>query len=302
MLDALNFGPREINEMISLLQRYDPVNNALDKVFVVSLVDNGLDDDAVNLVLQMIFTLPYLRKLDLRRNCFSAESIKKISDHLHQIEGTTAVIPCEGHIFKVHSGNQLRLTVDLGEQQSKHHVTREIDFTVDRSLAMEEADPFLQSHSGYTNNPWAKTPGKEGKEASQLLACPDPSSVEVLSKPPSGKKGQANVPMGLGGPGSVGKLTQKKDRDRLPQAKAGPGRQPKRAKAGPPDALDLLPSERVIDKFQVASQSKGYPGAQRRSTSQLRDESIQRRGSLDRARSMPSFRKPPPYGAPLPRR
>ncbi|CAE8721535.1 unnamed protein product, partial [Polarella glacialis] len=61
-LDGLSFGQREINEMLGLLQRYD----VCEQVYVLSFIDNGLDDDAINLILQLMFSLPYLRALDLR--------------------------------------------------------------------------------------------------------------------------------------------------------------------------------------------------------------------------------------------
>merc|ERR1719330_242155 len=54
-LDGLSFGIREINELLQLLPQYD----AQDKIFVISLIDNGLDEDCVNLVLQMVYNLPY---------------------------------------------------------------------------------------------------------------------------------------------------------------------------------------------------------------------------------------------------
>merc|ERR1712110_725908 len=84
-LDGLNFGPREMSDMITLLSRY----NVQEKVFIISLVDNGLDDEAVNLLLQLMFNLPYLRKLDLRRNCITLDGIKKIEDQLRCMEGIT---------------------------------------------------------------------------------------------------------------------------------------------------------------------------------------------------------------------
>merc|ERR1719487_1788420 len=71
-LDGLSFGPRELSEGLNLLQRY----NATDKVYVLTLVDNGLEDDSVNLLLQLVFGLPYIRCLDLRKNYFTPDGIR----------------------------------------------------------------------------------------------------------------------------------------------------------------------------------------------------------------------------------
>eukprot|EP00971_Amphidinium_carterae_P037784 742988-Amphidinium_carterae.1 len=114
-LDGLNFGQRELSEMIHLMQRYE----ANDKVYIVSLVDNGLDEDAVNLLLQLIYTLPYVRRLDLRRNCLNSDAVKKIEEQVRGMEGVTGVIKNASGVLNVHSGNQLRFAIDIGEQMPK---------------------------------------------------------------------------------------------------------------------------------------------------------------------------------------
>merc|ERR1719215_1543434 len=73
-LDSLSFGPREITEMVNLMQRYE----ATDNVFVISLQDNGLDDESINLLLQLVYALPYPRSLDLRRNAISTDGVKRL--------------------------------------------------------------------------------------------------------------------------------------------------------------------------------------------------------------------------------
>merc|ERR1719326_1712946 len=130
-LDGLNFSNREINEMVNVFQKYD----ATDKVYVISLVDNGLDEDSINLILQLIFLLPYLKFFDLRRNCYSSEAIKTIEDKLREMEGVTGVVRTHNQVLNVHSGNQVRLTVDLSEQMPKNQVSRDVDFTVLADLA-----------------------------------------------------------------------------------------------------------------------------------------------------------------------
>merc|ERR1719456_1356579 len=62
-LDSLSFSMREVNEMLGMISRY----SVEEKIFAISLAQNGLKDDSVNLILQMCFTLPYLRALDLRQ-------------------------------------------------------------------------------------------------------------------------------------------------------------------------------------------------------------------------------------------
>merc|ERR1719326_1558952 len=86
--DSLSFGPREISEMVGLIQRYE----AADKVFVITLQDNALDDDCINLLLQLIYSLPYLRSLDIRKNAFSEDGIKRLEEQLRTIEGVTGVV------------------------------------------------------------------------------------------------------------------------------------------------------------------------------------------------------------------
>lgn len=244
-LDSLSFGTREINEMMSLITRYD----SCDKVFVLSLQDNGLDEDCVSLILQLLFTLPYLRSLDLRRNCFGPDACKRIEESLKQMEGVTAVIKTAGQILNVHSGNQLRLSVDISEQMPKDQVAKEIDFSVKHELQHSDADPFLASSSGETGHPWAKS-GPATQMRSGQQAVPDPSAVE-LGKPSAGPSAPVvgGPPVGLGGPGNVAALNKKAGK----AAKAAPGgadakrRQSRRAKGMPPDPLDYVPDGRVVD-------------------------------------------------------
>lgn len=332
LLDALNFGPREISEMINLLGQY----NATDQVFVVSLVDNGLDQDSMNLLLQLVFQLPYLKKLDLKRNCFSQDNIKKIEEELRSIEGVTAVVRSVDQVVKVMSGNQLRLTVDLSEQLSKSTITPEVDFSVEHSLAAEDADPFIQSDAGTSQHPWTKN---AANQRSPLQAVPDPSSVENLAKPSAAPQ-IGGPPVGLGGPGNVANLAKKgqRQRDRVPQPKAG-ARKAGRAKAAPPADLDFMPSEKLVDKrhaspapvYQQKPPSSPYSGSMQRSSSLRaepkgeprreqraasdRERSLSRpqgerrpqhqpdaRGALGASSSMPTLRgrpgRPPPYAGP----
>jgi len=278
-LDGLSFGQREINEMIGLLSRYD----ATDQVFVVSLVDNALDDDSVNLILQLIFSLPYLRKLDLKRNCITPEGLRRIMEQLKTMEGITTVIPNATGVLNVHSGNQVRVSIDLGEQLAPDQVAREVDFGVHHELSHQDADPFLATNAGKSNHPWTKT---LATQRSPQQAIPDPSSTElpraagapqapvqlnqqlhqqqtnngghtasaaaVAAAAAAAAAGGANnggPPVGLGGPGNVDRLNKRsaQGKDRVPEPKK---RQARRAKAAPPPALESILSERYIDKWQ----------------------------------------------------
>merc|ERR1712190_477839 len=162
-VDGLSFGQREISEMINLFQRYD----ATDKVFVISLADNGLDDDSINLILQLIFSLPYLRRIDLRKNCISNAGIKRIEQQLKTLEGVTGVIPTASQVLNVHSDNQLRICVDTSEQIAKDQVSTEVDFTVQQDLSHVDADPFLATNAGASHHPWAKTADAQPPKAGE---------------------------------------------------------------------------------------------------------------------------------------
>lgn len=307
-LDGLQFNNRELNEMVTMLQRYD----ATEKVYVISFVDNGLDEDSINLLLQLVFLLPYLKHLDLRRNCFKQDAIRTIEDKLREMEGVTGVVRSQGQVLNVHSGNQLRLSVDLSEQMPKDQVQKEVDFSVQSELAHDDADPFLSGEGGKSEHPWTKT-ANLSKQASPPQAIPDPSSVD-LSQNTSGPTVPVPVmggpPVGLGGPGNLSALTKAKDKA-APAAKAGargdrvpgpPGRrQSNRRKAAPPAPLEeYIPSERVVDKWQAASltrpaSSSQLVKAQQRETSSRRSHAnhplSQASCGIDRSSSVPALHR-----------
>jgi len=249
-LDGLSFGQREISEMLSLLARYE----ALDKVFVISLIDNGLGDDSVNLLLQLMFQLPYLRSLDLRRNCIGPEGIKKIEEQFRAMEGVTGVIRTANQVINIHSGSQLRLAIDISEQVPKEQVQPMVDFSIQHELHAVDADPFLATSAGMTTQPFNKT---APPQKSPQKAMADPSAAE-LAKPSAVPPPPAvgGPPVGLGGPGNVAALNKKagKSKDKVPDPKK---RSAKRAKAAPPPMLEYIPNQRVLDKWQVGA----YGGA-----------------------------------------
>jgi len=321
-LDGLSFGIREINELLQLLPRYD----ALEKIFVISLIDNGLDEDSVNLILQMVYALPYLRRLDLKRNCISQEGIKRIEDQLRMMEGITSVIKTADGVLNVHSGNQLRLAIDVSEQIPKEKMAKEVDFSVQSELSHQDADPFLTTNAGAgaSQTSWVK-----GHQAGATMqrppqqAVPDPSSVE-LAKPAAAPAvpvpaGGAAPPVGLGGPGNVAALTRRPgDKKGVAAGKQPPDpkkRQAKRAKAGPPPMLDYEPLGQK-DRFSAGGPRPS--SGSRRSTASLRSGSTDwdlgaqspyppsantRSSSIDRlsgSQSMPQLQKSMP-GSGLPK-
>eukprot|EP00929_Paragymnodinium_shiwhaense_P006992 TRINITY_DN110949_c0_g1_i1.p1 TRINITY_DN110949_c0_g1~~TRINITY_DN110949_c0_g1_i1.p1 ORF type:complete len:941 (-),score=308.86 TRINITY_DN110949_c0_g1_i1:383-3205(-) len=255
-LDSLSFGPREVNEMVQVLQRYD----AMDKVYVISLRDNGLDDDAISVLLQLIFACPYLRLIDLRQNCISAEGCRRIEEQVKMIEGITTVIKSADGVLNCHSGNQQRLRIDLSEQVPKDVVSREIDFTVREELAHKDADPFLASAPGESQHPWTKTSSAPQMRSVQQ-AVPDASAVE-LSKPTAGPQAPVvgGPPVGLGGPGNVAALNKKTAKSAKAESKP---RQARRAKGAPPPELEYMADPRYLDKMQgsAAMSSSARPSS-----------------------------------------
>ncbi|CAJ1354490.1 unnamed protein product [Effrenium voratum] len=191
-LDGLSFGMREIKEMLGLFQRYE----CFDQVYVLSLIDNGLDD-----VL----------------NCFSNEGIKRIEEQLRDMDGVTGVIKSVDGVLppssrsrlartlNVHSGNQLRLALHVGEQLEKTQLAKDVDFTVDSSLSHAEADPFLETAAARSEHPWTQTAQRPPQKA-----VPDVSSVP-LEKPSAAPAVPAvgGPPVGLGGPGNLAALNKK---------------------------------------------------------------------------------------------
>merc|ERR1719352_1165402 len=291
--------------MIGILQRYE----VQDKVFVMSLIDNGLDEESLNLILQLVFLLPYLKSFDLRRNCISQEGIKTIEDKLKEMEGVTGVVRTQNQVLNVHSGNQLRLTVDLSEQMPKSQVTKEVDFTVQADLCHDDADPFLTTDGGGSQHPWTKSNGFSNQR-SPPMAVADPSAVDLAATTSGPQPTVAPVvggpPVGLGGPGNLSALNKKEKqgggkpgggRDRVP---APANRKSTRKKSAPPAPLhgytEYPINERVVDKWQAGGSLPMHPrpsSAQRsNSNSSMRSDSSRREdrnSTIDRSRSMPGL-------------
>mmetsp|Transcript_1746 Transcript_1746/g.2999 ORF Transcript_1746/g.2999 Transcript_1746/m.2999 type:complete len:896 (-) Transcript_1746:24-2711(-) len=304
-LDGLSFGTREIKEMLGLFQRYE----CFEQVYVLSLIDNGLDDEAVNIILQVIFQLPYMRSFDLRRNCFSYDGVKRIEEQLRDMDGVTGVIKSADGAVNVHSGNQLRMTLHLGDQLEKTQLTKDVDFTVDPSLSHADADPFLETAAARSEHPWTH----QGASASQRppqKAVPDVSSVP-LDKPTAAPAAPAvgGPPVGLGGPGNLAALNKKLSKSKTGGSLPDPKKRAKnRAKAAPPPMLEYIPRDHM-DKWQVAPVensarmllSASSPSFRRPNSSSGRaelrkTEELEPRRSLDRSPLQRSVKKLPSHG------
>jgi len=252
-LDGLSFGLREIKEMLGLFTRYE----CFEQVYVLSLIDNGLDDDCVNTLLQVIFQLPYMRSFDLRRNCFTTDGIKRIEEQLRDMDGVTAVIKTVEGVINVHSGNQLRMSLDVSEQLAKEQLAKDVDFTVDQTLSHAEADPFLETAASRSEHLWTKTAAAAGGATQRppQKAVPDVSSVP-LEKPTAAPAAPAvgGPPVGLGGPGNLAALNKKMNKSKTSNSLPDPKKRAKgRAKAAPPPILEYIPSDRRVDKWQVGN-------------------------------------------------
>merc|ERR1712078_738715 len=105
-LDGLHMTEREVQEVHNLMRQYEVLEQVRSLVFA----DNGFTDDLINLFLQIIFSIPYMQRLDLRRNAFSHDGVKKLQTHCQSIQGVTSVIWTKEQTLAIHSGNQLRLT------------------------------------------------------------------------------------------------------------------------------------------------------------------------------------------------
>eukprot|EP00392_Amoebophrya_sp_AT5.2_P002340 g2345.t1 len=145
-LDGLNLTPRELQELTSLLQRYQ----ITEKVYFISLAENGLTDDAVNQLLQLVMQTPYLKALDLRRNALTGGGIQKINEQLRVMEGVTSVIKTATGQINVHSGNQLRICVEVADQGARYVSEDPTEERLDPNFNVRGADEFLGTAGGLT--------------------------------------------------------------------------------------------------------------------------------------------------------
>merc|ERR1711924_177379 len=167
------------------------------------------------------------------------------------MEGVTSVVRTHNQVLNVHSGNQIRLTVDLSEQMPKSQVAKEVDFTVQSELQHDSADPFMATDGGKSDHPWTKSANFNQRSPPQ--AVPDASAVELSATtqgpaPTVAAPVIGGPPVGPGGPGNFPALNKKEKaggaaRDRVP---APNSRKSVRKKTAPPPPLDgYTTNERV---------------------------------------------------------
>merc|ERR1719305_17556 len=139
-LDGLNYTAKELSEALRLLYMY----NVADRVTKVSLQDNYISDEMVPLIMQFVFSATYLKELDLRKNNLTAEGVRLVMEQVTQIEGITKVEgpPQLTDEIRASSGNQLRMTVFVGQQTVAAEGARST-LALDEDLNVTQADAFL---------------------------------------------------------------------------------------------------------------------------------------------------------------
>lgn len=145
-LDGLFFTTREITELTNLTSRY----GVQEKIYFISLAENGLTDDSINTILQLVMKTPYLKALDLRRNAFTGQGLQKIGDQVRVMEGVTSVIKTATGQINVHSGNQLRMAIEVADQSSKYVEPDPTAGSLPPGMNMQEADEHLNGAAGLT--------------------------------------------------------------------------------------------------------------------------------------------------------
>lgn len=158
------------------------------------------------------------------------------------MEGTTGVIRNASQVINVHSGSQLRVSIDVSEQvPAGSAATVEIDWKVQPDLSVVAADPFLASKAGAVA-PWgADSDGGLGTAGALQLsqrAVPDSAAGHLSPSrdwkpPPGGDRGvkQRAVPAETAASLST---TQESDRPRSLDRSALSGRQENGGRAGAP--------------------------------------------------------------------
>lgn len=261
-LDGLSVSDIELQEIHNLMQQYE----VLDKIHGLVLADNALVDATVNMVLQVIFSVPYLKRIDLRKNCFTPEGIRRFQTNVQKMEGVTAVIWTKEQSLTVHSGNQLRLTIELADQSSAAQKPDATDFLATEMMSLEPSD--------------------------SLMSKGGPTKGSVGSAGPGG-------PVGLGGAGDLAALGKGES---LPALRKG-GRQPgQKGKPGgrglarkqPSLMVEKHPNNKVVDKWQVGSfptQQIAVPQEKTRRPGSAGGKDTRNSGTMRTSPSAPTLRR-----------
>lgn len=97
--------------MISAYQKEDSVTE-------IRMQENQLDSASAQALCDLLALCPYLKRLDLQRNRLNGDAIATIQGFIERTRGVTTVTmdPGTGDITAL-SGNQVRIIVNLGDQQ-----------------------------------------------------------------------------------------------------------------------------------------------------------------------------------------
>jgi myosin protein heavy chain len=143
-LDGLSYTAKELSEALRLIYMY----NVAEKVTKVSLQDNGIVDEMIPLIMQIVFSATYLQVVDLRKNHLTEEGVQLVMEQVAQIEGITKVEgPPALNEIRASSGNQLRMTLYVKEQTVAPEGGRNA-LQLDASLNAADADQFLATGGG----------------------------------------------------------------------------------------------------------------------------------------------------------
>ena len=157
--DGLWIDDTQLAELLNVIRRF----GVEGMIASLSFSGNCLTDDALASVLQALVCFPYLKKLDLKKNHFTEPIARNLESQLRGVEGVTNVVAIRtdgrkdgassgsamlfGYIFEVRSGPQVRLLVDMSEQQRKALVpVQQSAPVIDGNLSA--ADEFLKTRAG----------------------------------------------------------------------------------------------------------------------------------------------------------
>merc|ERR1719311_1868886 len=100
---------------------------------------------------------------------------------MRTMEGVTGVIRTADNVVNVHSGNQVRFTIDMSDQVARAQDDTFIEWKAEEKLNAEEADPFLSSRAGVVP-PWGSAAAQRstGGDVGQQAVAEPSSAVNVV--------------------------------------------------------------------------------------------------------------------------
>ena len=124
-LDSLQVTDKELTEALNVIR----ATESTAKVSRILLATNRVGDSALTILMQIIFELPYLSYIGLRRNFLSGSTIQSLVNQLRSMDGITSVaatandvqtglVSQSGLIIEARSGKLVRIAIDVTEQAS----------------------------------------------------------------------------------------------------------------------------------------------------------------------------------------